>query len=132
MRSYVPTTSTRSAATGSTTTGSTSNSCAATCSYYRSTLLVLLSINLLPILVLHGRKTNLFRIFSEIDGLLDFNEILVNGSVLNAVSMDNISFFCGNPCLKSYQHLNLFISYVIVKKMKLFIFHIYCMLQKTF
>ena len=35
----------------------------------------------------------LLRIISEIDGPLDFNEILVDGSVLNVVSMDNISFF---------------------------------------
>ena len=35
----------------------------------------------------------LLRIFSENEGPLDFNEILVNGSVLNAVSMDNIRFF---------------------------------------
>ena len=62
------------------------------------------------------------RIFSEIDRPLDFNDILVNGSVLNEVSMDNISFFCGNHYIKSYQHLNLFISYVIVKKMKLSFF----------
>ena len=41
-------------------------------------------------------------IFSEIDGPLDFNEILVNGSVLNVVSMDNIRFY-GNQYLKSYQ-----------------------------
>ena len=34
----------------------------------------------------------MFGIFSEIDGSLDFNEILVNGSVLNVVSRDNISF----------------------------------------
>ena len=32
------------------------------------------------------------RIFSEIARPLDFNEILVNGSVFNVVSMDNISF----------------------------------------
>ena len=35
----------------------------------------------------------LLRIFSENDGPLDLNEILVNGSVLNVVSMDNIRFF---------------------------------------
>ena len=33
------------------------------------------------------------RIFYEIDRPLDFNEIYVNGSVLNVPSMDNISFF---------------------------------------
>ena len=32
-------------------------------------------------------------IFSAIDGPLDFNEILVNGSVFNVISRDNISFF---------------------------------------
>ena len=33
------------------------------------------------------------RIFLVIDRPHDFNEILVNGSVLNVVSMDNINFF---------------------------------------
>ena len=62
------------------------------------------------------------KIFSEIDGPLDFNGTFVNDSVLNAVSMNNIRFFCGNHYLKSYQHLKIFISYVIVKKIKLFFF----------
>ena len=58
----------------------------------------------------------LLRIFSEMDRPLDFNETLVNGSVLNVASLNNIRFFCcGNHYLKSYQHLKLFISYVIVK-----------------
>ena len=63
-----------------------------------------------------------YRIFSEIDGPLDFNETLVNGSLLNLVSMNNIRFFCGNHYSKSYQHLKLFISYIIVKKIKLSFF----------
>ena len=37
------------------------------------------------------RKHKMCGILSEIDGPLDFDEILVNGSVLNVVSMD-ISF----------------------------------------
>ena len=46
---------------------------------------------------------------------------MVNGSVFNVVPMNDIRF-CGNNYSKSYQHLNLFISYVIVKKMKLSFF----------
>ena len=38
-------------------------------------------------------STSDFRIFSEIDEPLDFNETLINGSVLNVVLMNNISFF---------------------------------------
>ena len=44
--------------------------------------------------------------FSEIDEPPDFNETLINGSVLNVVSMNNIFF--GNHYLKSYQHLKFF------------------------
>ena len=52
-------------------------------------------------------------IFSEIDEPLDFNETLVNGSVLNVVLMNNI-LFLRKHYLKSLQYLKLFISYVIV------------------
>ena len=44
--------------------------------------------------------------------------ILLNDSVLNVVSMNDFNF-CGNHYLKRYQHLKVFISYVIVKKIKL-------------
>ena len=57
------------------------------------------------------------RVFSEIDEPLDFDKTFVNGSVLYAVSFNNILFFFGNPSEKM-----IFISYVIVKKIKLLFF----------
>ena len=60
------------------------------------------------IIVLHFREYMYNRIFSEIDEPFNFNETLINGNVLNVVSMDNIRFFfffCGNHYSKSYQHL---------------------------
>ena len=72
-----------------------------------------------------------FGIFSEIDGPHDFNEILVNGSVLNVVSMDNISFLRKSL----FKKLSAFKVIYFVRNSEeneTFIFHIYCMLQKTF
>ena len=68
-------------------------------------------------------------IFSEIDGPLDFNEILMNGSVLNVVSMDNISFLRKSL----FKKLSAFKAIYFVcnsEENETFIFHIYCMLQK--
>ena len=44
----------------------------------------------------HQFNCRKLRIFSEIDEPLDFNETLVNGSVLNVVSIDKLPFFSGN------------------------------------
>ena len=68
------------------------------------------------------------RIFSEIDRPLDFNEILVNGSVLNVVSMDNISFLRKSLYKKLLAFK--FIYFVCnSEENETFIFHIYCMVQ---
>ena len=72
------------------------------------------------------------RIFSEIDRPLDFNEILVNGSVLNVVSMDNISFFLRKSLFKKLSVFQVIYFLYYSEEEQTFIFHIYCMLQKTF
>ena len=70
-------------------------------------------------------------IFSEIDESLDFHETLINGSVLNVVSMNNISFLWKSL----FQKLSAFkvIQFACnSEKKKTLIFHVYCMLHKTF
>ena len=67
------------------------------------------------------------RIFSETEGPLDFNEILVNGSVINVVSMDNISFWRKSL----FKKLSAFKAIYFVcnsEENEILIFHIYCML----
>ena len=66
-------------------------------------------------------------IFSEIDGPLDFNEILVNGSVLNVVSMDNI-IFLRKSLFKKLSAFKAFYFAFNSEENETFIFHIYCML----
>ena len=71
------------------------------------------------------------RIFLVIARPLDFNEILVNGSVLNVVSMDNINFL-RKSLYKKLSALK-FIYFVFNSQEKeTFIFHIYFMVKKLF
>ena len=66
-------------------------------------------------------------IFSEIDGPLDFNETLVNGSILNTVSINNIRFSG-----KLFKKLSAFkVIYFVCnsEENETFIFHLYCMLH---
>ena len=74
---------------------------------------------------------DIVRIFSEIDGPLDFNEILVNGSVLNVISMDNISFW-RKSIFKKLSAFKYIYFVCNSEENETFIFHIYCMIQKTF
>ena len=73
----------------------------------------------------------IYRIFSEIDGSLDFNEILVSGSVVNVVSMENISFL-RKSLFKKLSAFKVIYFICNTEENETFIFHIYCMLQKTF
>ena len=73
----------------------------------------------------------IIRIFSKIDGPLEFNEILVNGSVLNVVSMDNISFL-RKSLFKKLSAFKVIYFACNNEEIETFIFHIYYMLQKTF
>ena len=60
------------------------------------------------IALLYFNSTNYYYlIFSEVDEPLGFNQTLINGSVLNVVSINNICF-CRNHYLKSYHHIKLF------------------------
>ena len=71
-------------------------------------------------------------IYSENDDSLDFNKTLVNGTALNAVSMNNIRFLL-IPLINKLSVFKFINSYVIMEKIKLlFLNPIYCMLQKTF
>ena len=70
-------------------------------------------------------------IFSEIDEPLDFSKTLINGSVLNVVSMNNVSFLQKSL----FKKLSIFeVIYFVCnsKENKTLIFHICCILQKTF
>ena len=70
------------------------------------------------------------RIFSEIDRPLDFNEIWVNGSVLNVVSMNNVSFL-RKLLLKKLSAFKVIYFVCKSEENETSIFHIYCMLQKN-
>ena len=59
-----------------------------------------------------------FRIISEIDRPLDFNETFINSSVLNVVSINDTRFL-RKSLFKKLLTFKLYISYVIVKKSKL-------------
>ena len=69
------------------------------------------------------------RIFSEIDEPLDFNETLVNGRVLDVVSINTTLFLRKSLFQKSLAFK--VIHFVCnCEERKTFIFNIYCMIQK--
>ena len=69
----------------------------------------------------------LFGIFSEIDRPLDLNKTFVNSSVLNVVSMDNISFL-RKSLFKKLTAFKAIYFECNSEENGTFIFHIYCML----
>ena len=74
-----------------------------------------------------------FRIFSEIDEPLDFNENMRTNLVLDVVSLNAITFFCGNCYLTSYLASKLFIPYVILKKLRFqYFLSIACYTERKF
>ena len=74
---------------------------------------------------------NCYWIFSEIDEPLDFNETLINGSVLNVVSMNNIRFL-RKSLFKKLSAFKVIQFVCNSEENKTFIFQIYCMLQFFF
>ena len=70
-------------------------------------------------------------IFSEIDGPLDFDETLVNGSVLNVVHLI-IFVFLRKSLFKKLSALKAVYFVWNSEENKTYIFHIYCMVQIFF